>query len=336
MHDLLDTYLSALQHAGLALPTNSPGGRRTKEEVRAVFGSAGLIEHSELVGWFTWSAFDGRQPLFWETGMPYPLEAAVERRKELHDWGGSATDWPGPASWLPILYLDGSEFMSVDLSGGPTHGEVYFLFVQEENSLLFTSLGEAIETALFAIESGLWTINDNEPHCPERASMPGPNDRSEPPWASYHHPFTWTPARYGIPDDRLVYVNESGPEPLLFIPHGLIPKRPELIASAEIVPWPVLTDHGNSGMNADEPEAGLLSGQWKPLIVEPGTDPLAIVRQSPNRVPRCQVVPAGCAERLLATGTRVEPILSSYFLDRPLDETLSCDEIAELLLSGRD
>lgn len=197
--ELLDNYFESLQRAGFVGEPVRPGPEESV--VRQQLRAAGYGDRDDVVEFFSWSDFSPPNialSLFWETSTPLTVERAVtagEFNRELYD--EFATDltgeqfdplelYPGPDHWIPILEMDGSEFVAVDTSDNPqTGGSVWFAYKSASNFKMFDSLTDAIRTATYCVESKLWTVSDNGwgIAC-NRTSMANPHDLETPPWAT--------------------------------------------------------------------------------------------------------------------------------------------------------
>lgn len=201
IHSLLDRYLAALRALG-PIPVRDSGSAPSVDQIRHKLVEAGFHDRDDVVEFLTWMGrhhVDNGFQLFWETGSPFEVDAAMkelrlnreiaaEVRIETGDSAQLSPDeqqrrFPGPTDWLPVLFLDGTEFLSVDCRPDPVGGSVWFLFIESENRRLFDSLAEGIEAAIYCVEAGLWGLSDYGVSCDERPSMPGQSDRDNPPWA---------------------------------------------------------------------------------------------------------------------------------------------------------
>ena len=202
VHALLERHLAGLVERR-SLVDDALGSGPSETNVRALLREAGYHDRDDVVGLFTWRGSPAERTemgacLFWETSwLPTP-SWAVEQHRQASSWQqadfgisdatSAERSFPGPAHWLPVAYLDGAEFLAVDCRPDPAGGGVWFCFSQSENVKLFDSLAEALETAIYCVESGLWEVEGEEITCPARSSMPTDNDRDSPPWWGYDDP----------------------------------------------------------------------------------------------------------------------------------------------------
>jgi hypothetical protein len=201
LHVLMDRYLELISTRGSRVRQHFAPAP-PEEVVRGDLLAAGYHDRDEVVAFFTWADYGSLDSpnldLFWETSSPSSHQAVIEEQKRLVDfyenelWPevGLPQDptpaerelrFPGPRHWLPILFLDGVEFMSVDCRPGPTGGSVWFLFHEGDNAKIFDSLAEAIETAVYCVEAGIWSVEEIGVKC-ERGTQPSVLDLANPPW----------------------------------------------------------------------------------------------------------------------------------------------------------
>ena len=195
--DLLDSHLGALNKAGYVRTADRPGPE--ERLVRRALREAGFGDRDDLVEYLCWASLPeagaGLLELFFETSDPFSYLDAIafaaglqEFVEENPDFPGSEVSWPGPSHWLPIAMLDSTEFISLDTrddaDGG---GAVWFLVTDSENVRMFDSLVDAIRTATYCVEAGLWTVEDDgfSVECSSRSTVPSERDIANPPWHGY-------------------------------------------------------------------------------------------------------------------------------------------------------
>ena len=201
--DLLDRHLAELRKAGYVGTAPRPGP--DKNNIRKLLEEAGYGPREDVVDFFSWAHYpppNGSFDLFWETPMPLGIIDALAlgdsmRRclqEDLRYLNMSSVDelepglvdllFSGPDHRLPLVQLDGAEYVSVDTSvTGGLGGSVWFSFTQSESFKMFDSLAEAIEAATYCIQSGLWRVEDDGYRIAcDRDSMPDAQDLANPPW----------------------------------------------------------------------------------------------------------------------------------------------------------
>ena len=180
---LLDAHLAALQATSSIEEPARPGP--AAEAVSGRLREAGYGDRPEIVEFLTWADYSppNQQPaMFWELPVHLDLDAAIaigEKNRSLIDPTADISAYPGPEHWLPLLMLDGSEYLAVDTSTGPDGGSVWFCYTEIPNFKMFPSLAEAIKAATYCVVQGLWTYDatNNTVHA-ERNDMPNPGDLS--------------------------------------------------------------------------------------------------------------------------------------------------------------
>ncbi len=205
--ELLDTYLSAVHAAGLVGSPARPGP--DEKAVRRRLRDAGYEAGDDLVDFLTWTGdwyAGGPCDWFWEMSPPLDLGEAIGHGDQTRSLARQVLSphvadldapperldqlvyraYPGPDHWFPLLMVDGhAEFVAIDCSrDSPTSGAVFYLHPSAENFAMFSSLAEAIETAIYCVHAGLWTVEGNgyTIAC-DRPSAPDPADLTNPPWA---------------------------------------------------------------------------------------------------------------------------------------------------------
>lgn len=201
IHQLLDKHLDLLTKAGSSAGL-SLAEPPSELHVRATLRAAGYHDRDDVVGLYTWKSFpdlgERRPELFIETLSPVGLESSIEVHRACRELMAEILPpievdiqldpeegWPGPPHWLPVAFLDSREFLAVDCRPDPDGGSVWFCFNESANARLFSSLAEALETATYSLESGLWKVANGTLSC-DRTSQPSERDLTSPPWPDYH------------------------------------------------------------------------------------------------------------------------------------------------------
>ena len=165
-----------------------------RSAVRAALAELDLDPPDEVVEFFTWRTVIsslGFAGIFWETAYHSFEEMVATYRRNLQvgvSFGPLTQDnWPGPRTRFPILMMDDAEIVSVECHGDD-RGSVWFAFTQEPAFKMFSSLGSAIESALYSAESGYWTwcVEDQMVRA-DRDWMAWPGDLEQPPGRDPRH-----------------------------------------------------------------------------------------------------------------------------------------------------
>lgn len=188
LHDALDQLLALAEQQGF--PAKEYLGAGTDPAlVRRQLEELGLTPAQELVDFLSWRSVihpRGSAPLFWETeywSFETMLQTYRDNRKLVAS--DAALDgllqWPGPATWFPVLMTDPSEIVVAEC-GEPDTGSVWFAFTQDTPFKMYSSLLEAATAAQRAIRSGAWWFDFRQGIMrANRHWMPWPGDVD--PWA---------------------------------------------------------------------------------------------------------------------------------------------------------
>ena len=174
IHALLDRHLNVLTELG------SPAARRLGDPIPPLtvderLNSYGYAARDDVVGFFSWRRYpqlttprDALPALFWEQPYALSLDEAIEVYSaevevmdvEFPEWHTLVPPWfPGPAHFLPfVTYFDAVGWSSVDCREDPDGGAVYRCDQLGQVRLLISSLAEAIGTATYCLQVGLWTV----------------------------------------------------------------------------------------------------------------------------------------------------------------------------------
>ena len=193
IHELLDRYKSALVASGL--PHFEVADAPSPTAVEAELKAAGLQPLPALVEWFSWGGFpvEDRELFFWETGFVPSVDSSLKIRSGFNrdvDEGllpfagleSSRWSYPGERDWLVVAHMDTSEIVSFDAGFGPGAGSIWFTYMKSTTPsvMMFPSLDQMLEAAIFCVESRLWTVGEHRIES-ARTGMPSFCDLLEPP-----------------------------------------------------------------------------------------------------------------------------------------------------------